>query len=200
MGKFKKILRTTLLICFIVAFFVFVALKEGITSFNGILEVVVIMFLINLGVALVIFQIIERVSFKKASERELKAEDDILLQATAFSQAAVWIYLTLIPEDEKTFFFKLLVPSVAILFYCLRAIGKLKDNNKFRHYSMFVLSFVIGFSAYVLIDRMTPFWEGFLVIDGVEMTFKILAPIFLAAPVLLSVFFYDKLRTRYGLT
>jgi len=201
MIKFRDILSIVLLICIGVVFFILFAILNGITTFNGILQVTAILLAVFVLEVVLVYVIGNRFSFEKASERELRAEDDILLQATAFSQAALWIFLNLIPSDGITFFFKWLVPSVAILFYCLRAYGKLKDNNKYRYRSMLVFSFVIGFSIAVLTQVLiAPFWKGLLIIDGMDLTANLVTPAIFGVPLLLSILFYKELRIRYGLT
>jgi hypothetical protein len=66
---------------------------------------------------------------------------------------------------------------------------------------MQVFSFVIGFSVAVLIQVLVaPFWKGLLIIDGVDIISDLVTPIIFGVPLLLSILFYNKLRTRYGLT
>jgi hypothetical protein len=198
MGKVKEYLWIALVLTIAVVLFVSIAISNGVTTFIGVLQVVGLMILILVAAALLIYLFLTKISFKKASEKEMKAEDDILLQATAFSQAALWIYLSLIPSDDNIVALKWLVPSAAILFYCLRAIGKLKDNGKYRFYSIIVLFFVISLSVQVLILTVqSPFWEGLIVIDGVDLTYVILARGITIAPAVAAIFFSAKIKTRY---
>jgi hypothetical protein len=201
MGKVKEILSSAFAVCVFVGVFGFIAINKGVNTINGVILVIGTLSLVFLGLVAVIYFIANRISFKKASEKEIKAEDDILLQATAFSQAALWIYLNLIPENENIVFLKWFVPSVAILFYCLRAYGKLKDSNKHRIYSMAVFTLVVSFSIYTLVTVvLAPYWKGLFVIDGVDLTFELFANNIAMATIALPILFYGRIRTRYGLT
>jgi len=198
MGKLREYRSTISLLFIIVVVFIYTAMSKGITTFSGLLQNVLILFA---AVAIAIFitlAIFKRFSFKKASERELKAEDDILLQATAFSQATIWIILNLIPADENTNLFKWLIPVAAISFYCLRAWAKLKDSNKYRYRSMLVFAVVVSFSVSVIaLVFLVPLWRG-LLIEGVDVTFD-LVRILVLPPYILPILFVGRLRTRYGL-
>ncbi len=198
MGKLREYRSTILLLFILVVVFIYSAMSRGIATFSGLLQNILIL---SAGVIVAIFitiEIFKRFSFKKAIERELKAEDDILLQATAFSQATIWIFLNLIPADENTNLFKWLVPVAAISFYCLRAWAKLKDSNKFRYRSMLVFSVVVSFSVSVIVlVFLAPLWHG-LLIEGVDITVD-LVRILVLPPYILPILFVGRLRTRYGL-
>ena len=86
---------------------------------------------------------------KVAKRKELKREDDILLQAVGFSQSTLIILLNILVEasDVKTFV-TITVIICAVTFYAVRAWAKLKNNSKCRYYSMIILAFLIGFSLY----------------------------------------------------
>lgn len=79
----------------------------------------------------------------RASSEELRREDDVLLQAVAFSQSVFFIFLNLIPESDINLAFKVLVPIVAILFYALRAWGKIKNSAKYRYWSVWALFSIV---------------------------------------------------------
>lgn len=201
MSKLKEGLTWLAYVIFIEVFFLYIGFTKGIVTVTGIFELSIILMSAFWWVVLVVYLISRRIFFKEAHERELKAEDDILLQATAFSQAALWIYLTLIPANEWTFLFKVLVPSTAVLFYVIRAYGKLKEDSKYRYYSIFVFSFVIFFSVFVLMMTVfVPLWKGILLIDGVDIALEVVG-IALLAPILSSILiFQKKIRARYGLS
>ena len=80
---------------------------------------------------------------RRASREELEREDDVLLQAVAFSQSVFFIYLNLIPGSNVVTAFKILVPIFAVLFYALRAWGKIKDDAKYRYWSIWLLFFIM---------------------------------------------------------
>ena len=79
---------------------------------------------------------------RKASAEELEKEDDVLLQAVAFSQSVLFIYLNLIEGSDVVTAFKIIVPIFAVLFYVLRAWGKITHNAKYRYWSIWLLFFV----------------------------------------------------------
>jgi len=87
----------------------------------------------------------------KATAEELKREDDVLLQSTALSQSVFFIYLNLIPTSRLIDVLKWTVPTVAILFYTIRAYAKVTDSAKYRYYSIIVLVMIlIEIASYVL--------------------------------------------------
>jgi hypothetical protein len=199
MERLKEHRSTIVLFILLVVVFIYSAMSRGITTLNGLLQNLLILFAavgISIFVTLMVFK---RFSFKKASERELKAEDDILLQATAFSQATILIILNLIPSNDNTNLFKWLVPVAAITFYGLRAWAKLKNSNKYRYRSMLVFAVVVSFSISVIfLVFLAPFWSGLLVIDGVDNSLE-LVRILVLPPYILPILFVGRLRTRYGL-
>ena len=151
----------------------------GLTTIWGILTFDLLFlatFVVFVVVAFVIVRALEkRPNFGKAELDELRREDDILLQATAFSQAALWIYLNLLPNTEYITLFKWVIPSTAILFYSVRAYAKMKDNNKWRYGSMFILTLIIGISLYFVIrTSLQTQFTGFVRIDNVDVTFPLL--------------------------
>jgi len=74
-------------------------------------------------------KIAERLSAKtrRADRSELNREDEILLQAVAFSLSLFFIYLNLIPTSGLITLYRALVPIATVLFYTLRAWGKIKN-------------------------------------------------------------------------
>jgi hypothetical protein len=93
----------------------------------------------------------KRFLFRQAEEEELKREDDILLQSTAFSQSILFIYLTLMEPTELILALKFFIPFFAFLFYTVRAYAKLKNSNQYRFLSMQVLGLVLGISIATLL-------------------------------------------------
>ena len=87
--------------------------------------------------------LIEHRQATQAGEKELLREDDILLQATSFSQSALWIYLSLVPSSIFLDLMKWAVPSTAIAFYGVRAYAKLKESNVWRLRSVYLLTGII---------------------------------------------------------
>jgi len=101
----------------------------------------------------------------------------------------------------STLFFKVLVPSAAILFYGIRAYGKLKDNNKYRHRSIFILSFVISCSVLVLMMTiLLPLWKDVLLIDGKDILLELVSIVLFTPIIVLLFIFQDQIKLRYGLT
>lgn len=102
--------------------------------------------------------IIERVSKKvrKADDDELRREDDVLLQAVAFSQTLLFFFVNLTLEEQvNRLTLSVLIAGFASTFYILRAWAKIKDNPKFRYYSMYVLSLVLGNTVLVILVGVT---------------------------------------------
>ena len=81
--------------------------------------------------------------FTKATSEELRREDDVLLQATAFSQSVLVIILSLMSgEDTLRRQIIYFIIIVAVSFYALRAWAMIKDSSKYRYYSMIIFTFV----------------------------------------------------------
>jgi uncharacterized membrane protein len=80
---------------------------------------------------------------RQAATDELRREDDVLLQAVAFSQTVLFVYLNFVPSTEIIMAAKVLVPSFAVLFYVLRAWGKITDSGKYRYYSIWVFFLIL---------------------------------------------------------
>ena len=143
---------------------------------------------------------VRRFSFQNADEAELKAEDDILLQATAFSQAVLWIYLGLMPPDFYVSVMKWFIPLAAIIFYSSRAYAKLKNSNFWRYYSMYALCVVAAFSLSLVIrvSIESPF-ENILLIDGVKVGTWLIVTLLSQAAAVFVFSLKDRIRKRYGL-
>jgi len=84
------------------------------------------------------------IEIQKARDEELKREDDVLLQAVAFSQSVLFVYLSFFSDSDHLMnSLKIMIPTVAVIFYCIRAWAKIKDNSRWRYYSVYVLFLVI---------------------------------------------------------
>ena len=80
---------------------------------------------------------------KKADPKELHREDDVLLEAVAFSQSILFVLLSLMQsEDElrRALLYGLVITTIT--FYSLRAWAKIKDSKKYRYYSMIAFAFL----------------------------------------------------------
>jgi hypothetical protein len=80
---------------------------------------------------------------RRAESEELKKEDDVLLQAVALSQSTFFIYLSIIPSSDLVTVFKIIVPTFAVLFYTIRALGKITDNGKCRFWSIWLFFLIV---------------------------------------------------------
>jgi len=89
----------------------------------------------------------------KAESDELLREDDVLLQAVAFSQSILFVFANLTLEEVSL---KLSASSFivvfAVAFYILRAWAKIKDSPKYRYYSMIICAFVLGNTVASILD------------------------------------------------
>lgn len=97
----------------------------------------------------------------KASLEELQREDDVLLQAVAFSQTILFFFVNLtIQEETAKYLLSAMIAVFAILFYILRAFGKIRDSPKYRYHSMNVFALLSGTSVYafllVVINQFIP--------------------------------------------
>ncbi|MCW4007525.1 MAG: hypothetical protein NWF09_02365 [Candidatus Bathyarchaeota archaeon] len=84
------------------------------------------------------------IEIAKASDDELRREDDVLLQSVTFSAAIVFYVNFLVEDYVSKIVLSVFIVALAILFYLLRAWGKIKENLKYRHRSMILLAFLLG--------------------------------------------------------
>lgn len=87
----------------------------------------------------------------EAKPEELQREDDVLLQAVAFSQSLLFVLLSLTSSEQR----QLLIYAIAIVtitFYTLRAWAKIKDSSKYRYYSMIAFAFVSSNTVISILD------------------------------------------------
>ena len=158
-----------------------------------------LVFVVPMSVSAILLRFIKRQQIKKAEEKELHREDDILLQATAFSQSALWIYLNLLPANLFVGVMKWIIPAIAITFYSMRAYAKLKESNKWRYRSIYALSYVVSASVFVLVISLIGANWQLLMIENVSVTLPLLLPVFGFAYFGGRDFVESYFKKRYGL-
>lgn len=79
---------------------------------------------------------------KKADLDEQQREDEILLQAVAFSQSISFFITTLLLDGDLRIVIGTMTAVFAITFYIFRAWAKIKNSALHRYISMHILSFV----------------------------------------------------------
>jgi hypothetical protein len=171
----------------------------GMRNPLGIAQAVIVYNVLGIPV-IVILSILRKCSFNQAEEVEIKREDDILLQATAFSQSALWIYLNIVPSNYFFSVMKWFVPSIAIMFYVMRAYGKLKNSNIWRFRSIFPLIVAFTSSVSVVIWALTwdNLWKYLFLIDGFDLR-GLLFSYLIICPILAAYIIQTNLKQRYGL-
>lgn len=121
-----------------------------------------------------------RARVKKAKKEELLREDDVLLQAVAFSQSIIFILLNLTENTSKLTLIYL-VAFVTVIFYALRAWAKIKDSSKYRYRSMVVFSFICSNSVTSIISLLFTLPNRFYlfsltsIYSGIAMGFSVIA-------------------------
>lgn len=96
-------------------------------------------------IALIVsFRLGERLveKIKKADADEQRREDEVLLQAVAFSQSVSFFMTTLLLDGIFRLVIGAMTASFAVAFYIVRAWAKVKDSPLHRYISMLILSFV----------------------------------------------------------
>jgi MFS family permease len=209
-SKLRKVFRGLFwLLVGVFAFFYGGTVLIGIPIFIGIKTTlgwlvyeigIILLFLVpSILCILLLRKFLRKPLFGQANEDELKREDDILLQATAFSQAALFIYLNLLPSGDFVNILKLTVPIVAVSFYLVRAYAKLKNDNLWRYRSDFVLVAVVDVTLYSFVMtgiQMEHWINNILIVDGADLT----APFFGSFWVSVTVsvlFLIPVLKVRY---
>jgi len=171
---------------------------EAVLFFGLYVAVTLFGFVLSLSLAALIKK---RFLFGRASKAELKREDDILLQATGFSQSVLFVYLALMEQTVLISGFKFLVPIFAILFYLVRAYAKLKNSNTCRFWSMKLFGFVLGISIATLMMPLQPSLEVFFPTDGLEtFTFDLTGAVFGGVFFGFYNFVEELFKTRYGVS
>jgi hypothetical protein len=157
-------------------------------------------FFVPLFLVATIAMFVKRPPVKEAEDRELEKEDDILLQATAFSQSALWIYLNILPPNTYIDIMKWVVPSTAIIFYAVRAYAKMKASKIWRYRSIFALTFVVSASLFSLFMTVVETnFKNLIIIDGKGVTTTLLIPLFALVYVVSTDVAHSYFRKRYGL-
>ncbi len=199
LGKYgNRILLSVYFICLSVLSSLLIAWVTKLKTLTGFAELTIVFSIVYLGGFLLVFKLVKRVSMTKAREKEIKAEDEILLQATAFSQSALWIYLNIIPSTAPINFMKWMVPTVAILFYCLRAYAKLKDNKYWRYFSVYILALVFAASLNISLNLAGAQLKGILVIDGVDEMNYLFSSAIALFPIISAFMLRKQIKKRYG--
>jgi len=97
-------------------------------------------------------------TWQKSSERELKAEDSVLLEGVGLFQGTLFIYLNLAKSMAPPTIYRLLlqwsIPIVTTLFYVVRSYGAIKDSSKHRYNSAMILIYYMIFQTVLLITTL----------------------------------------------
>lgn len=130
------------------------------------------------------------IKIKKADEEELRREDDVLLQSVPFLSTIVFVFVNLFIEDQlfKTVL-SVFIATCAISFYALRALGKIKQSSKYRHYSMMLLAFLFGSYFASLVTTFA---------DKTNLMYSVIFGIDSAIVISLIVLFDYVFSKRYG--
>jgi len=133
-----------------------------------------------------------------ANDDELLREDEVLMEATAFLQGIIFLYLSLIPGVTDSFatLLKWSVPIFGVLFYMFRAYARIKRSGKFRYYSIYVFLFMVYFDISAFIKSYTP---HFYIANVNVWDFSLaLIPVWIFN--LLQFTLAEQAKTRYGLS
>ncbi|MFX0209666.1 MAG: hypothetical protein ACFFDT_27040 [Candidatus Hodarchaeota archaeon] len=162
-----------------IGYFLLIYFESGLTTSGLVIYFAIfgLAAMFSFMISEVLERIAGRIHIKKADKGELRREDDVLLQATGFSQSVLFIYLNLVPPNEIVDVFKFLVPFTAIVFYVLRGYAKIRNSNKYRYYSVRVFVFIIANSLSAIVWTINPFP---LFIEGTDVSYLLLAPIYLS--------------------
>jgi hypothetical protein len=94
-----------------------------------------------------------------AENEELKREDTICLQATAFFQTGLFVYLSLMPDLPDQNQLKVIILLSSIVFYISRAFAYIRDDRRLRFWSLVLLDVLVSIDTLVilLIKNVQPF-------------------------------------------
>jgi hypothetical protein len=136
---------------------------------------------------------------RKLDADEQKREDEVLLQAVAFSQSVSFFMTTLLLDGSPRLIIGAMTASFAVVFYIVRAWAKVKDSPLHRYISMLILSFV-GASTLMAIFSVAA--AGLLVLTPVSFDlglYSLVPLVFGFFGGTMSNATSDMLKKRYGI-
>jgi len=133
-----------------------------------------------------------------ASDDELLREDEVLMEATAFLQGIIFIYLNLVPGVTNYFVttLKWSVPTFGVLFYICRAYARIKQSGRFRYYSIWIFLYMIFFD----ISAFTGSYAPRFYIVGVDIMSTLLSAIAVWIFAILRYTLTEQAKARYGIS
>ena len=148
MVRFSR--RVALALAVLVSISIVIGLSlAGLLTLNLLLQImpVIVGLLISILIEFGMYAVTERLGKKvaEADAEELKREDDVFLQGVAFSQTVLFFLVNLVvTEIGLRTLLGGMIAIFAVSFYVLRAVSKVKNNSRFRYYSMFFFSLVVS--------------------------------------------------------
>lgn len=140
---FRKFLISYIALVTIPIILLFLCLKGmGFGIFQFFLEFIAFVSIFGFGTFIAI-KLGDRI--KEADPKEIRKEDDVLLESVAFSQSILFVLLSLMQSEDRlreVLLFGTVMTTIA--FYTLRAWAKIKDSPKYRYYSMIAFAFLSG--------------------------------------------------------
>jgi hypothetical protein len=138
-----------------------------------------------------------------ASAEEIRREDEVLLQAVAFSQSILFLVVTLTMKEEASrLVLSVLIAASAVAFYSLRAWAKIKDSARYRYYSMVVLAIVIANNIFGLLGAVTSHYmrESSFVFPSLNPlgSFMVMLMIYVSTIELFVTYVRTVFKKRYG--
>jgi len=132
-----------------------------------------------------------------ASDDELLREDEVLMEATAFLQGIIFIYLNLVPSATGSFVtsLKWSVPTFGVLFYICRAYARIKQSGRFRYYSIWIFLYMIFFD----ISAFTYSYSPHFYIAGVDIMYTLLSATAVLIYAFLRYTLTEQAKARYGM-
>jgi len=126
----------------------------------------------------------------EAKPEEIQREDDVFLEAVAFSQSILFVLLSLMQsEDRLREALLYLTVMTTLVFYTLRAWAKIKDSPKYRYRSMIAFAFLSGNAVTSILKLYFNIPDEFIVNMGI---------IYSTIAVSLSLIAEKVFKKRYG--
>ncbi len=94
--------------------------------------------------------------FVRASDEEIKREDDVLLQGATFSSAILFFYVNILFPVSVKLAFSLIIVFLTGSFYCFRAYAKIKDSPEYRVISSAIFLYLAGTYVFMLLFLFIP--------------------------------------------
>lgn len=128
----------------------------------------------------------------EAPLEEIQREDDVLLEAVAFSQSILFVLLSLMQSEDNLQ--RLLLTGTVmttVAFYAIRAWAKIRNSPKYRYYSMIAFAVLFGNSVASILKLSFNIPDDFIIIMSMAYSTVALSLVIIAEKVFKKRYGYE---------